>query len=59
FRERPGSTAFNCGSIGPSAGPHNLRGRPRFALREPGVDGCRDRLVGHPAAVLIDQGSSG
>jgi len=40
-------------------GPHNLRGRPRLALREPGVDGCRDRLVGHAAAVLIDQGSSG
>ena len=38
---------------------HDVRGRPRFALREPHVEGCCDRLVGHSAAVLIDQGSSG
>jgi hypothetical protein len=59
FRERSGSTAINWSSVGPSTGPHGVRGRPRFALREPGVEGCRDRLVGHSAAVLIDQGSGG
>ena len=40
-------------------GPHDIRGRPRFARCEPGVGGCRDRLVSHPAAVLIDQAAVG
>jgi hypothetical protein len=30
FLERPGSTAINCGWVGPSTGPHDIRGRPRL-----------------------------
>jgi hypothetical protein len=46
--------AINCGSVGPSMGTTTSgTGRDLRSISR-GVEGCRDRLVGRPTAVLID-----
>ena len=59
FASDPAQQRSTAASVGPSTGPTTFGTGRDLRSAQPGVEGCRDRLVGHPTAVLIDQGGGG